>query len=195
MACHSSLYFYFWSFKLQVDVLSAESTARSCETCGTNLIPYPLSTGPNCGDPFYYSFRCNISSGQVSFETPSGTYQVISINPDTRKFFIQTKDAENCKNGLRGKTLLLSQALPFHMTGRCNADLANSSSEISFKNGDMIEISWERPLEPSCSSTADCQDWSNSTCNATQEGKKRCLCNKNFQWDSLKLKCTEGISL
>ncbi|KAH7532975.1 hypothetical protein FEM48_Zijuj04G0080400 [Ziziphus jujuba var. spinosa] len=177
---------------VRVAVSDIESTARSCETCGTNLIPYPLSTGPKCGDPLYYSFRCNSSSDQVSFETPSGAYQVVSINPDTQKFVIQTKEADNCKNSLRGKTLLLNQALPFHLTGRCNADLANSSSEISFKNGDIVEISWDPPLEPPCSSSADCQDWPNSTCSATQKGKNRCICNINFRWDNLKLKCTAG---
>nr|POF18398.1 g-type lectin s-receptor-like serine/threonine-protein kinase [Quercus suber] len=53
-----------------------ESTVRNCKPCGINVIPYPLSTRPNCGDPMYFSFECNNSTGQLSFKSPTGTYQV-----------------------------------------------------------------------------------------------------------------------
>ncbi|PON40691.1 S-locus glycoprotein [Trema orientale] len=99
---------------VRVAVSDIELTARSCEACGTNLIPYPLSIGPNCGDPLYYSFHCNNSDGQVGFETPSGTFRVTSINPDTRTFFIRIKDDDNCKNSDNGKFLKLNQSWPQH---------------------------------------------------------------------------------
>ncbi|KAA8524527.1 hypothetical protein F0562_010950 [Nyssa sinensis] len=37
------------------------STSRNCEPCGTNIIPYPLSTGSNCGDPDYSSTNTGIT--------------------------------------------------------------------------------------------------------------------------------------
>ncbi|KAL5581830.1 hypothetical protein UlMin_014272 [Ulmus minor] len=176
---------------VRVAVSDIEST-RTCETCGTNVIPYPLSTGLKCGDPLYNSFHCNITSGQVSFETPSGTYRVTSINPDTRTFFIQTEVADNCKNSSSGKILQLNQSLPFHVMSRCIANLANLSSQFISKGREEVEIAWESPSEPTCSSPAGCQDWPNSTCIATQDGRKKCLCNKKFHWDGLNLKCSQA---
>jgi hypothetical protein len=94
----------------------AESTVRNCEPCGTNLIPYPLSTSPNCGDPMYFSFYCNNSSGQVSFKAPSGTYRVATINPSTRKFVIQVKHADKLNARNSGGNPQLNQPLPFNAT-------------------------------------------------------------------------------
>lgn len=170
-------------------------TQRSCEACGTNLIPYPLSTGPKCGDPLYNSFYCNISDGQVNFETPSGTYRVTTINLDTRTFFIRIKDIDNCKNISSGNFLQLNLSLPFHMISGCNTNLANFSSELISKDGVEVEIAWMPPLEPICTSPADCQEWPNSSCNATEDGKNRCRCNKKFRWDSMNSKCKLGTVL
>ncbi|KAH0969072.1 hypothetical protein GBA52_029073 [Prunus armeniaca] len=30
------------------------------------IIPYPLSTGPECGDPMYFRFNCSTITGPVS---------------------------------------------------------------------------------------------------------------------------------
>lgn len=175
-------------------VFGAELTARSCEACGTNLIPYPLSIGPKCGDPQYNSFQCSNSDGQVYFETPSGAFRVTSINPGTQTFFVQIKDVDNCNNSFSKKFMQLNQSLPFTMMGGCNVNLANFSSDLISKDGVEVEIAWEPPLQPLCSSSADCNDWPNSTCNATQHGNSRCLCNKYYQWDNLNLKC-RGMTL
>ncbi|XP_059450903.1 G-type lectin S-receptor-like serine/threonine-protein kinase At4g03230 [Corylus avellana] len=65
-----------------------ESTVKNCEPCGTNLIPYPLSTRPNCGDPMYFSFYCDNSIGQVNFKALSGTYRVATINQRDEKILL-----------------------------------------------------------------------------------------------------------
>jgi hypothetical protein len=160
----------------------AEPTVRNCEPCGTNLIPYPLSTGPNCGDTIYFSFYCNTSSGQVSFKAPSGTYRVASINPSTRKFVIQFKHIENIYDRNPVGNLELNPSLPF------NATIGNFSSEVEAE----VEISWVPPQEPTCILLTDCKDWPNSICNITKDGKERCLCKQNFQWNGSTLNCTEG---
>ncbi|KAB2610565.1 G-type lectin S-receptor-like serine/threonine-protein kinase [Pyrus ussuriensis x Pyrus communis] len=178
------------NLQVRVAVSDIESTSRNCETCGTNLIPYPLSTGPKCGDLAYYSFKCNTAVGQVSFEAPSGTYKVTSINPDTRKFVIQAKNADNCRNQ---NFLHLNQSSPFHVINKCNAESSELSSDFSFKGGHEVEISWDPPLEPLCSSYTDCKDWPRSTCNTTKEGLKRCLCTAKSKWDSLSLNCTQEV--
>ena len=158
---------------LKLDI-SAEPTVQNCEPCGTNMIPYPLSTSSNCGDPMYFSFNCNTTSGQVSFNAPSGTYRVTSIDKKTTKFFIQVKGVGS---------LRLNQSLPFNLTTP-----RNSSSNVSSRVTDDVEIVWE----PLYNLSADCKDWPHSTCKSAIDGKRRCLCTKSFRWDGTKLNCTQG---
>ncbi|KAG6751358.1 hypothetical protein POTOM_045892 [Populus tomentosa] len=173
--------------------VSAESAAATCGTCGTNMIPYPLSTGPKCGDPAYLNFYCNLSSGQLNFKARGDTYRVTKINPGTHTFVIQTETADSCKSiKSNGNLLQLNQSSPFHVIRFCNVDLGNISSAISFTGGDEVEIGWDPPPEPTCFSSSDCKYWPNSSCSARIDGNKLCLCNAKFKWDGLKLKCTEG---
>jgi hypothetical protein len=136
----------------------------------------------------YFSFYCNTSSGQVSFKAPNGTYRVEAINPSTRKFVIQVKHAENlnAKNS-RGYPQL-NHSLPFNAT-----DFSFSSYFSSEVEAEVLEISWIAPaLEPNCTLPKDCEDWPNSTCQKTRDGKRRCLCNQNFLWSGSTLNCAEG---
>lgn len=157
------------------------------------MIPYPLSTGPKCGDPAYLHFYCNLSSGQLNFKARGDTYRVTKINPGMHTFVIQTETADSCKSiKSNGNLLQLNQSSPFHVIRFCNVDLGNISSTISFTGGDEVEIGWDPPPEPTCFSSSDCKYWPNSSCSARIDGKKLCLCNAKFKWDGLKLKCTEG---
>ncbi|XP_030929143.1 G-type lectin S-receptor-like serine/threonine-protein kinase At4g03230 [Quercus lobata] len=168
-----------YNLSIRVAISDIEPTVQNCKPCGTNMIPYPLSTSSNCGDPMYFSFNCN-TSGQVSFKAPSGTYRVSSINQNTSKFFIQVKDVGS---------LRLNQSLPFNLTTP-----RNSSSNVSSRVTDDVEIVWEPPLEPICNLSADCWDWPHSTCKSAIDGKRRCLCTKSFQWDGTNLSCTQVSS-
>ncbi|KAM3754460.1 hypothetical protein ACB098_03G166800 [Castanea mollissima] len=170
---------YSYNLSIRVAVSDIEPTVQNCEPCGTNMIPYPLSTSSNCGDPMYFSFNCD-TSGQVSFKAPSGTYRVTNIDQNTSKFFIQVKDVGS---------LRLNQSLPFNLTTP-----RNSSSNVSSRVTDDVEIFWEPPLEPICNLSADCKDWPHSTCQSAIDGKKRCLCTKSFRWDGTKLSCTQVSS-
>ncbi|XP_028066279.1 G-type lectin S-receptor-like serine/threonine-protein kinase At4g03230 isoform X1 [Camellia sinensis] len=155
-----------------------ELTSRDCEPCGANILPYPLRTGQNCGDPMYNNFRCNKSAGQVEFHEPSGIYRVTSINPDNLTFIIELTDTVKNADICRANNFRVSPSLPYKVIGSsCNASLA-------------VEISWDPAPQPTCTSLEDCKDWPNSSCNTTADGKRRCLCNANYQWDGLKLNCT-----
>jgi hypothetical protein len=177
--CQAACYNYYSKF-----YTFTESTVRNCEPCGTNLIPYPLSTGPNCGDSMYFSFDCNSSTGQISFKAPSG-YRVASIDPSTQTFVIQVKHVGYDRNSRA--TQLLNDSLPFIES----TWLFPNSSKFSSGVEAEVKISWETPHEPSCNSSRDCKEWPNSTCNVTREGK-RCLCTGNFLWDGSNLNCTKG---
>lgn len=170
----------------------SEATDRSCEPCGTNLVPYPLSTGPKCGDPSYESLSCNASDGQLSFTTLSGSYEVTSMDTHKRTFFVRLTGVNRCENISAGNYLQLNKSSPFHVMSGCNSNVASFRAELVSKNGVELEVSWDPPREPNCSLLSDCKDWPNSSCNATRDGTKRCLCDKKFRWDSLGLKCSRG---
>ncbi|XP_027348566.1 G-type lectin S-receptor-like serine/threonine-protein kinase At4g03230 isoform X2 [Abrus precatorius] len=147
-------------------------TPNTCEPCGTTLVPYPLSTGLKCGDPTYFKFICNNSTGQLSFLVVNDSYRVISIEPVSRKFSIRTNFSRRCNLLLRGNENLLISS-PFN---NINED------ECS----DRVEINWEPPSEPSCVHSLDCHGWNHSTC----KGEK-CLCDANYYWHGNLLSCTQ----
>ncbi|VVA27077.1 Hypothetical predicted protein, partial [Prunus dulcis] len=180
------------NLSVRVALSSLESTVRDCKPCGTTIIPYPLSTGPDCGDPMYSRFNCSTIIGQLSFVGLTGTFfRVISINPSTQRFVIQTKNCDPM-NRVQSQQLNLS---PFTVTRWCYVPLGNFSSQVSSGGTNAVEIGWELPLEPACTISADCRGWPHSTCSPASDGKKRCLCNANYQWSGFNLNCTQEGNL
>ncbi|KAH8480040.1 hypothetical protein H0E87_030315 [Populus deltoides] len=180
---------------VRVTVADIESKAKSCEPCGINVIPYPLSTGSDCGDPMYFSFYCDNSTGKLSFKTHNGNYSVTTVNQDTRTFVIQEKDVDDCNASTRGQIRKFNTSFPFKMNASkrwCDTVAGNFISNVSSQGLVEIDIGWEPPQEPVCSSSSDCDDWPNSTCNVTGNGTARCLCNSNFLWDGMALNCVHG---
>ncbi|XP_058729578.1 G-type lectin S-receptor-like serine/threonine-protein kinase At4g03230 isoform X2 [Vicia villosa] len=172
-----------------VDKSDIAPTPRTCEPCGTNIVPYPLSTGSKCGDPRYFNFRCNTSMGQLSFSNNTNNtnntnsninYRVIRVNPSSRTFTIyqEVKDSlinRYCEGSKSVGNLKVSS--PFGL----------SSDQLCSK---QVEVSWEAPSkEPICDNSADCLGWKHSTCS---EGK--CLCNANYHWSGEFLTCTNNSS-
>ncbi|KAK7335541.1 hypothetical protein VNO80_27442 [Phaseolus coccineus] len=149
-------------------------TAKSCEPCGTYAIPYPLSTGPNCGNPLYNKFNCTKSTGKVSFMMPGGiSYPVTWIDEDTRMFFIQPDYFNSFNSSFNPQNSIDS---PFHV--------------IENNEGVVIKINWLPAPEPPCSKLIDCMNWPYSTCRATREGESRCLCDSNYKWNNTIMRCT-----
>ncbi|KAL5972930.1 hypothetical protein ACLOJK_039736 [Asimina triloba] len=131
---------------------------RRCGYYGTYDIPYPSSTGANCGDHACNSFHCNGSNGQLSFVTPDdSSYAVSGINPENRTFFIKLEGLELCWEGS-------SKRSDIHLDKR-------------------VQIECDAPLEPVCDAEDDCDAWTYSSCLASSadEERKRCLCNDNFR--------------
>ncbi|KAK4255410.1 hypothetical protein QN277_008413 [Acacia crassicarpa] len=169
------------SLSVRLLISDIASNARACEPCGTIIVPYPLSTGPNCGDPLYFKLNCDNSTGdQLNFQMPGlGPSRVVKIHPDDRKLIIQIQGSDVCvdKENHRGKL-----DSPFNVTNWCFAQ-------------DKIEVSWLPPLEPLCHNSTDCSDWPHSTCNDdSKDEKRRCLCNENYYWNNSTLNCTLGVS-
>jgi len=151
-------------------------TAKSCEPCGTYAIPYPLSTGPNCGDPSYNKFNCTKSTGKVSFMMRGGiSYPVTEIDEDNRMFFIQPDYSNSLNPSFNPQN---SIDFPFSLA--------------EYTEGVVIKINWRPAPEPPCSKPIDCLNWPHSTCRATREGEIRCHCDSNYIWNATIMRCTQG---
>ncbi|KAM1358488.1 hypothetical protein TB2_045459 [Malus domestica] len=184
---------------VRVALSDLESTLRDCKPCGTTIIPYPLSTRLGCGDPLYFRFKCNYFTGQVSFVgLNDALFRVISINSSTQRFFIQGFHTENVDNSdpRNRAAKQINPSFPFKVISPGNADLANFSSEVLLSSGpNVVEMGWKLPMEPNCTTSADCRDWAHSICKRARGGKKRCLCETNFRWNGLILRCTQEGNL
>ncbi|KAK8310937.1 hypothetical protein V6Z12_D02G218200 [Gossypium hirsutum] len=170
----------------------------TCRPCGTNIIPYPLSTGPSCGDQKYFKFNCHTENdtGLVSFNANGQTFRVSSINQETQSFSIQV---EECRPGdSKEKLLRLPRLSPFFVSG-CNVYSAQNNFSIDSVGENKwfyeVELRWKPPPEPICRSFKDCNDWPNSSCKVAHDGKKRCTCNPPFLWNSSKVSCSAEATL
>ncbi|KAG4981186.1 hypothetical protein JHK85_035144 [Glycine max] len=146
-------------------------TAKTCEPCGTYEIPYPLSTGPNCGDSMYNKFNCTKSTGQVNFMMPEGiSYQVTRIEEDTRTFFIQADASYSCSSRRDQNN---TPNFPFNVVD-CIQDFG------------IVKFSWQPAPEPPCNRPMDCMNWPHSTCRET-----RCHCDLKYRWNNSIMSCTQ----
>ena len=126
--------------------------------------------------------------------TPKANYSVTRINPETLTFAVQVQDAFNCSTiDSAGKILQFNQSLPFKVSSGCN-ESSNSTSGPVFEDILIkeIEIRWDPPLEPMCSSPEDCTDWEHTTCNVREDGHSMCHCNEPYRWDPANVNCTSG---
>ncbi|XP_057788978.1 wall-associated receptor kinase-like 20 [Salvia miltiorrhiza] len=130
-----------------------------CPPCGSNPVPYPLSTAPTCGDSAY-KIRCS-GAGALLFDSSNNTYPITSISPSTQRLTIAPPSfrpgtclaADLPSNGLQ-----LSPSAPFNITSSNTIFYLNCSNSIL-----------NSPLN--CTSTSLCHVYSNATaspCRGTQ---------------------------
>ncbi|KAF8397377.1 hypothetical protein HHK36_016290 [Tetracentron sinense] len=138
--------------------------ARRCGDCGSTPVPYPLSTGPDCGDQSY-KVRC--ISGTLRFDTLNGSsYLVTSINPEIQRFVISPASfaGNTCiTTDLPSQGIQLNSSLPFNVT---------SSNTILYLN--CTETLLGSPLN--CTSTSLCHTYINSTIEAAACGNTPICC-------------------
>ncbi|KAF3775962.1 Wall-associated receptor kinase-like 20 [Nymphaea thermarum] len=74
---------------LLLSLFAGKSAGKQCQVCGSTVVPYPMSTAPDCGDP-NYSIFCNSSSGQLYFSSINGIrYPISKINPAAQKLVVR----------------------------------------------------------------------------------------------------------
>ncbi|KAK8563800.1 hypothetical protein V6N12_035936 [Hibiscus sabdariffa] len=122
---------------------------KVCPNCGRNLVPYPLSTGPDCGDP-WYKVRCN--EGKLWFDAFNGSsYEISSINPMTQTLVIHPPGfaekkcvaADYATQGIR-----LDENLPFNITSANTVMIMNCSVAVL-----------QEYIALNCSSTSVCHEY------------------------------------
>ncbi|XP_022767212.1 wall-associated receptor kinase-like 20 [Durio zibethinus] len=110
------------------------SSQKTCPSCGSIEVPYPLSTHPNCGDPGY-SLRCDSQSQKLYFEALNGSsYLVTRIMASFQRMVVQPSPwlPGKCvtQDMLVSEGLWLNQTLPFNITSSNTIFLFNCSPRL-----------------------------------------------------------------
>ncbi|KAJ0046797.1 hypothetical protein Pint_06375 [Pistacia integerrima] len=139
-------------------LLSSAATSFSatrCPNCGTTPVPYPLSTGPACGDQSY-KVRCD-SNNTLQFDTLNNSYPITSISPSIQRLVIKPASLlpNTCiATDLPHQGIQLNASLPFNIT---------SSNTIMYLNCSNTLLG--SPLN--CSSASLCHVYVNATRDAS----------------------------
>lgn len=129
---------------LLVMLLGGTSTTEGamCPKCGTLEVPYPLSTGPNCGHPAYGVTCTNVDAGgesstaQLVFPALSGNYTVLSVDGASRTLILDSLGVipGTCVSPEMvspGQGFNISAApSPFHFTSATKVLLLNCSDNL-----------------------------------------------------------------
>lgn len=120
---------------------------KSCTNCGHIPVPYPLSTGPGCGDQSY-KVRCN--AGTLWFDALNGSsYIITSINPLSQSLIIRPPGRIKNKciaADYQGQGLQLDNNLRFNISSSNTLMVMNCSIEML-----------QKPFN--CSSTSICHSY------------------------------------
>ncbi|XP_077238913.1 wall-associated receptor kinase-like 20 [Tasmannia lanceolata] len=136
-----------------------------CPNCGTTQVPYPLSTGPTCGDQSY-KIRCQNSTSTLYFNTINSSYPISSIHPEIQRFIIRPANfvQNTClTTDLHSQGIQLNSSLPFNVT---------SSNTIMLLNCTNLLLT--SPLN--CSSLSLCHTYIDQTTEASPCRGNRSLC-------------------
>ncbi|XP_024028185.1 wall-associated receptor kinase-like 20 [Morus notabilis] len=128
------------------------STAvQPCLNCGRTLVPYPLSTGPGCGEYPLYKIRC--TAGTLFFDALNGSsYPIIAINPVTQRITIRPTgiSANACIAGdYHSRGIQLDRNLPFRIAAGNTIFLLNCT--------DAAVKKLRPPLD--CSANSECHKY------------------------------------
>ncbi|KAL3532018.1 hypothetical protein ACH5RR_005539 [Cinchona calisaya] len=110
------------------------SPQKTCPSCGSLEVPYPLSTNPSCGDSDYH-VRCDSYSQKLYFEALNGSsYIILRVMPSLQRMVVQPSPwlPGTCitQDMPRSEGLWLNQTLPFNITSSNTIFLLNCSPRL-----------------------------------------------------------------
>ncbi|XP_024973863.1 wall-associated receptor kinase-like 20 [Cynara cardunculus var. scolymus] len=126
------------------------AVATRCPDCGRTPVPYPLSTGPTCGNQLY-KIQCDVDV--LKFDTINNTYPVISISPENQRLVIgQSHFLPNTcvKADLATNGIQLNTSLPFTITADNTVFYFNCTDT-------MFSVALD------CTPTSPCQTYQNGS--------------------------------
>ncbi|CAB4284574.1 unnamed protein product [Prunus armeniaca] len=127
---------------------SVTATLR-CGNCGPTPVPYPLSTGPWCGEP-WYRIRC--TAGTLWLDAlNNSSYAITSINQETQRITIRPASfaPNTClSSDFHSQGIQLDPNLPFNIT---------SSNTVLLLNCTDAMLNLQAPIN--CSSNSLCHSF------------------------------------
>lgn len=133
-------------------------SATRCPNCGSTPVPYPFSTGSNCGDQSY-KIRCD--AGTLMFDTLNNSYPITSINPSIQRLVIRPASLlpNTCvTSDFVNQGIQMNSSLPFNITGdntimylNCTESLLRSPLNCSANSLCQTYVNDARSVSP-------CQD-------------------------------------
>lgn len=135
------------------------SALEECPKCGSMSVPYPLSTGADCGNPKYRVY-CN--NGILEFSSADGfNYRILSIDPMAYKLTIKPPHIEenSCQSSdLSLGGLRLDENSPFNISSHNTVMLLNCSENILFSPLNCSSNSLCRQFEEKASEGSACKN-------------------------------------
>ncbi|KAL5733156.1 hypothetical protein ACOSQ2_032848 [Xanthoceras sorbifolium] len=141
-------------------------SATRCPNCGSTPVPYPLSTGPTCGDQSY-KIRCDSNTGALQFDTLNNSYPITAIRPNIQRLVIRPSDLlpNTCvASDFVHQGVQLNSSLPFNVTDGNTIMFLNCSSIILGSPLNCSSSSLCHVYIKNTSSMARCGDASASIC-------------------------------
>nr|GLL26882.1 wall-associated receptor kinase-like 20 [Ipomoea trifida] len=159
-------FFFFTMFALILRTVQTAMAALPCGNCGETPVPFPLSTGPKCGDQAY-KIRC--ASGTLWFDAlHNASYAITSINPQAQTMTVApapTVRGTCVSSDLGSEGIQLDQNLPFNITASNTVLLLNCTDN-------MLHL--QVPIN--CSSKCVCHDYVEGTSGLAPCKKGRLCC-------------------
>ncbi|GFP98485.1 wall-associated receptor kinase-like 20 [Phtheirospermum japonicum] len=138
-----------------------------CGLCGKTPVPYPLSTGPNCGDQSY-KIKCNSNTSTLYFISKvSVPYAITSVDPKAQRMVIRPPNVlpNTCfSEDYSTEGFQIDDSTPFNITSSNTLLLMNCTDNL---------LHLQVPIN--CSTNCLCHTYTDNTPSAAA-CKKQSLC-------------------
>ncbi|KAL1545540.1 non-specific serine/threonine protein kinase [Salvia divinorum] len=155
-------------FSLLAIFLPFAAAVMHCGPCGKTPVPYPMSSGPNCGDQAY-KIKCDPNTSTLHFiSKPGRLYPITSIDTRSQRMLIRPPSVlpGTCfSEDFSSEGFQMDDSLPFNIS---------SSNTILLFNCTDNMLHLQVPIN--CSSNCPCHTYINNTRSAGACNKQKLCC-------------------
>ncbi|KAJ3685630.1 hypothetical protein LUZ61_014794 [Rhynchospora tenuis] len=108
------------------------ATGKTCPSCGSTPVPFPLSTDGKCGD-HSYKIRCCGNTSRLFLDGINNSYPITSIDSSNMLLTVNTSfiERESCiSSDLNSMGFQLNDSLPFSVTANNTIMLFNCTPQV-----------------------------------------------------------------